>query len=144
MVIVFASMSGNTEELAEIIEQELKQSNAKVSIFQIGLDDIMAFDLVQYDVILFGTYTWGDGDLPYELEDFYDDIEAEDLTGKKVALFGSCDSFYPVFGGALDKMAEQFRKTGAQVLEPIVKVDLAADDTDLERCRKLARAALER
>ncbi len=39
------------------------------------MDDMEAVELENYDGILFGTYTWGDGDLPYELEDFYDDMD---------------------------------------------------------------------
>ncbi|MFP7733336.1 hypothetical protein ACLHDF_07910 [Priestia aryabhattai] len=46
--IAYASTSGTTEEIEHINVQSL----------------------VQYDGILLSVYTWGNGDLPYEVEDF--------------------------------------------------------------------------
>lgn len=39
--------------------------------------------LEQYDGIILGAYTWGDGDLPDDFLDFYDAMDSIDLTGKK-------------------------------------------------------------
>ncbi|MFG6150129.1 flavodoxin [Halobacillus sp. B23F22_1] len=118
IILLCASMSGNTEEMAEIIEEELKSNGLSVSSFQIDVDDIEAEELLKYDAILFGTYTWGDGDVPYELEDFVEDLKEVDLGGREVGLFGSCDSMYPVYGGAVDKFEKQFTDCGATVIIP--------------------------
>lgn len=144
MALVFASMSGNTEEMAEVIKQEVKANGFGLEVFQIDIDDIMAFDLVNYDAILFGTYTWGDGELPYEVESFYEDLEELDLSNKFIGLFGSCDSYYPRYGTALDIMAERFTEIGAEVMETLLKVDLTPDQADVERCQQFARQFIER
>ncbi|MCZ0702747.1 flavodoxin I [Natronobacillus azotifigens] len=144
VAIVFTSMTGNTEEIAEIIAKHLKASDITVDMFQINYDDIMASDLSNYQAILFGTYTWGDGDLPYEVEDFSDDLAEEDMSGKFVALFGSCDSYYPQYGTAIDRMAEQFQSIGATVIQPLLKVDLAPNEEDIERCEVFAKSFIEK
>ncbi|WP_112179592.1 MULTISPECIES: flavodoxin [Paraliobacillus] len=144
IVIVFASMTGNTEEIAEIIEAKIKSLNVPVSTFQIDFDDISAEDLSSYDGILLGTYTWGDGDLPYEVEDFYDDLEDIDLTGKKIGLFGSCDSFYPEYGGAIDKMGDRFKEIGAEIILDHLKIDLTPEDEDVKSCEAFAEAFISK
>ncbi|SDM79804.1 flavodoxin I [Sediminibacillus halophilus] len=138
VILLYCSMSGNTEEMAEIIEKTMKKQGLEVLAFQIDLDDIAAADLLDYDAILFGTYTWGDGDIPYETEDFYDDMEEIDLTGKVVALFGSCDSMYPHYGGAIDTFAERFKERGAASVLYHLKVDLTPDEDDMKRCEVFA------
>ncbi|SES16818.1 flavodoxin I [Gracilibacillus ureilyticus] len=138
VILLFCSMSGNTEEIAEIIESSLTRHGLEVQKFQIDMDDITVTDLLDYEAILFGTYTWGDGDIPYEIEDFYDDMDGIDLTGKVVALFGSCDSMYPDYGGAIDTFAERFKERGASNVLYHLKVDLTPDEEDVKRCQKFA------
>ncbi|MCP3028533.1 flavodoxin [Halobacillus sp. A5] len=138
VVVLFTSMSGNTEEIAEIIEAQLQALNVSVSLVQIDIDEFEVEDLLSYDAILFGTYTWGDGDLPYELEDFYEELADIDLSGKEAALFGSCDSMYPAYGGAVDKVEGQLTACGAKILLPSLKVELTPDEEDAERCRQFA------
>ncbi|UOQ49661.1 flavodoxin [Gracilibacillus caseinilyticus] len=143
VILLFCSMSGNTEEMAEIIESNITNHGLDVHKFQIDMDDMMATDLLDYDAILFGTYTWGDGDIPYEVEDFYDDMEEIDLTGKVVALFGSCDSMYPNYGGAIETFSERFKERGASNVLYHLKVDLTPDQDDVKRCRKFAEEFVE-
>ncbi|KAB8136787.1 flavodoxin [Gracilibacillus oryzae] len=143
VILLFCSMSGNTEEIAEIIETSISNHGLEVCKFQLDMEDIKVTDLLDYKAILFGTYTWGDGDIPYELEDFYDDMEEIDLTGKVVALFGSCDSMYPDYGGAIDTFAERFKERGASDILYHLKVDLTPDDDDVKRCQQFAEDFVE-
>ncbi|WP_256558282.1 flavodoxin [Halobacillus sp. A1] len=138
IILMYASMSGNTEEMAEIIQGRLSSQEVDVSMFQIDMDDIEVADMLKYDAVIFGTYTWGDGDVPYELEDLYDDMESVNLTGLPVGLFGSCDSMYPAYGGAIDKFQERFKACGADVVVEPLKVELTPDSEDAERCSQFA------
>lgn len=133
VVVVYASMTGNTVEIGDLLARQVEEANHEVEKFHVEFDDIMALDLKNYDAILFGTYTWGDADLPFELEDFYDDLEDEDLTGKVVGLFGSCDSYYEFYGAAMETMAEKFRAIGADVIDPLLKIELAPEPEDQEK-----------
>ncbi|SDK47320.1 flavodoxin [Sediminibacillus albus] len=138
VILLFCSMSGNTEEIAEIMEETISKHGLDVLKFQIDIDDVSAADLLDYDAILFGTYTWGDGDIPYEAEDFYDDMADVDLTDKVVALFGSCDSMYPNYGGAIDSFAERFKERGAMTVLYNLKVELTPEQNDIKRCQSFA------
>ncbi|GEM01838.1 flavodoxin I [Halolactibacillus halophilus] len=142
IAVAYASMTGNTESIADEIKSYLDEENLDYSVFHIPSDDFYAFDLVNYDVIFFGSYTYGDGDLPFELMDLYDEVEDEDLTGKRIGLFGSCDSFYPLYGVALDQFKERFEFAGATVIGELVKVDLDPDDKDLELTRAMVDEVL--
>src|SRR5690625_1950338 len=104
----------------------------------------MALDLKNYDAVLFGTYTWGDADLPFELEDFHEDLGDEDLTGKVVGLFGSCDSYYEFYGAAMEIMAKQFRAIGAEVIDPLLKIELAPEPEDDEKIEQFVREFVDR
>lgn len=63
--VFYASMSGNTEAIADIIAAKLREQNHEVI-----LDDILsiqsATELLNYDLTFIGMYTWGDGDYPDE------------------------------------------------------------------------------
>ncbi|UOQ45817.1 flavodoxin [Halobacillus salinarum] len=139
IIMLFASMSGNTEEMAEIIKQEAAEQGAAVTAYHIDFDEISMEELQNYDAILLGTYTWGDGDLPYEMEDLYDDLQEVDLTGKITALFGSCDSMYPDYGGAIHKFGDRFIECGANVVLDYLKVDLDPGEEDTKECKAFAR-----
>ncbi|SFJ72410.1 Flavodoxin [Paenibacillus sp. UNC496MF] len=76
-----------------------------------------------YANLLFGVYTWGDGDLPDEFLDLYDDLGEMDLSGKRAAVFGCGDSSYRYFAVAGDILQERLENRGARVLQETVKSD---------------------
>nr|AOT83065.1 hypothetical protein [uncultured bacterium] len=77
-LIAFASMSGNTEDMAAILKQTLEGKGIETEMME--FDDTSAEDLSSYDYVMIGSYTWGDGDLPYEAEDFYEEVSALELS----------------------------------------------------------------
>jgi flavodoxin I len=131
-LIAYCSMSGNTEEMAETIGKGIRQAGADVEVKDVLMVDIN--DILNYDGVLLGAYTWGDGDLPDEFLDFYDEMDQLNLTGKKAAAFGSCDSSYEHFGGAVDKLVEKLTEIQADVVLEGLKVDLAPTEEDKEQC----------
>lgn len=58
-LITYASMSGNTEDIAGIIKETLQEHDVEIDFIEI--DDTEAESLSSYDYVLIGTYTWGDG-----------------------------------------------------------------------------------
>jgi|SRR5690625_3395815 len=140
ILLIYASITGNTELMAEVIEDQLTELNHEVVIKTFDFDPIYVEEIADYDAVLVGTHTWDDGDLPYEVEDFYEDLDLVDITGKIFAIFGSADSFYPTYGGAIDLMWNRVQDLGANVLENRLKVDLEPDQEDIERCKRFAIA----
>ncbi|VEF49645.1 flavodoxin [Bacillus freudenreichii] len=143
VLLLYASMTGNTEEIASIIEKCLVDKEMTVTKKGFDTEDIRAEELLGYDGIVFGTYTYDDGDLPWEVEDFYEELLDVDLDGKIVSVFGSGDSFYPEFGKAVDTMAERFTEIGAVLVGERVKVELDPGAEDTKRCEELTAVFCE-
>ena len=130
--IVFASMTGNTEEIADIVADKLKELGLEVDIDECTMVD--AEEFLEADIAIVASYTYGDGELPDEIIDFYEDLASLDLTGKVYGVVGSGDTFYDEFCKAVDDFDRAFAATGAEN----VKVDLSAEEEDVENLEKFA------
>lgn len=134
--IIYASMTGNTEEIADIVGQKLEELGHDVEVDECTTVD--ASDFEDADLAIVATYTYGDGDLPDEIVDLYEDLADLDLSGKIYGVVGSGDTFYDYFCKAVDDFEEQFVQTGAEKGAESVKVDLAAEDEDIEKLEAFA------
>lgn len=133
ILVVYASMSGNTQEIAEAIADGIRSTGATLVIKEIM--DINAKELESYDGIALGAYTWGDGELPDECLDFYDEMNEIDLNGKKVIAFGSCDSAYEHVGAAVDILLDKARERGAETPLEGLKIELTPTAKEVEQCK---------
>ena len=84
--IVFASMTGNTEEIADIVADKLKELGLEVDIDECTMVD--AEEFLEADIAIVASYTYGDGELPDEIIDFYEDLASLDLIGKVYGVVG--------------------------------------------------------
>ncbi|SES30633.1 flavodoxin [Salisediminibacterium halotolerans] len=121
VLVVYATMSGNTEEIAELIEKGLVSEGCTVE--KVEADDTTAEMISNYDAFLLGSFTWGDGDLPEESMDLYDELEAADLTGKSFAVFGSGDTSYEIFCGAVDELETIVKEQGGELVLDGLKIE---------------------
>lgn len=133
VIMIFASMTGNTEDIADAIADGVVEAGAE--LVQKNVMDSNPSELEHYDGILLGAYTWGDGDLPDEFLDFYDDMDDLDLTGKRAAVFGSCDSSYSEYGAAVDTLIEKLKERGAEVVLDGLKIELSPSKEEKEDCK---------
>ena len=106
--LFYASSAGNTEETAKLIKE-------KMSTFDIDLkniSDCVDNAMKEYDLLIFGVSTWGEGDLQDDWEDYLANLNEENLLNKTVAIFGLgdqenyCDSFLDAMGTIYDKVVE--------------------------------------
>jgi flavodoxin I len=141
-LIVYASMTGNTEEIAEILREGILNEDVNTVVKDIL--EVDAKELEMYDGILLGAYTWGDGDLPDEFLDFYEDMTSIDLKGKMVAAFGSCDSTYEHRGKAVDILTERLLECGANVIHKGMKVDLTPTAEEQKQCYQFGQFFAEK
>ncbi|MFD2701541.1 flavodoxin [Paenibacillus shunpengii] len=135
ILIVYASLTGNTEEIAELIAEGVQ--NAGHTAVLKSAENCNADEMLNYDGTMIGLYTWGDGDLPDEFLDFYDELDEVDLSGYKVALFGSGDTSYDLFCGAVDTAEAKLKERGAIVTEPSLKIEYSPLDEEKKDCRAL-------
>ena len=111
--IFYGSSTGNTESIAKQLGKSLQVESQ--NIFDIGKKGAIA-KLSEYDVLLLGSSTWGDGDVEDEWE--LSDFKSINLQGKKVAVFGTGDSSsYPdSFCDALGLLADAAKKANADLI----------------------------
>ncbi|MEW4354066.1 flavodoxin [Streptococcus pneumoniae] len=140
--VVFASMTGNTEEIADIVADRLKDLGLDVDVDECTTVD--AEDFLEADIAIVATYTYGDGELPDEIVDFYEDLAGLDLSGKVYGVVGSGDTFYDEFCKAVDDFEAVFAGTGAEKGADSVKVDLSAEDEDIEKLENFANSLVEK
>ena len=86
--IFFGSDAGTTEEIAEKMQQEFGEDNAEV--FDVA--DADGSDMESFTNLIFGASTQGIGDMQGDFEEFMEEIEEADLSGKTVAIFGLGDA----------------------------------------------------
>lgn len=129
-LVVYASITGNNEEVAEIVNEELKRLKINSTLKEISITNAEEFENV--DICVVCPYTYGEGDLPEEGMDFYDDLPNVNLKGKIFGCAGSGDTYYEQFATAVDDFADAFIKAGATKGAENLKIDLAVDETDLK------------
>lgn len=133
VILIYASMSGNTEAMADLIEEGLQSTG--VEVVKKEVMDTRVDELHEYDGIILGAYTWGDGELPDEFLDFYDDMEDVDFTGKSLAVFGSGDTAYAEFCGAVDLLEQRVQESGGTLVVKGLKIELAPVGSDTDLCK---------
>lgn len=142
VMLVYASLTGNTEECAEILEATFEELGAEVEVVESVFSD--PEDFKSADILIVGTYTYGtDADLPDEIVDFYEELEDVDLTGKIFGTFGSGDTFYDKYCKSVDDFDEQFEKTGAVKGAENVKVNLNPEEDDIVNLKAFAEKLLK-
>jgi flavodoxin I len=110
--IFFASSTGNSEEIANKISMELN----KIEVFDLAGTKIDKMN--EYDKLIIGGSTWGDGELNDDWEDVWGDFSKIDLSNKTIALFGLGDqeSYSDEFCSAMGIIYEQVTNSGAKII----------------------------
>lgn len=122
-ILIYGSTTGNTETLAEGVVLGLKRSATEVTVKDVTEVDVDK--LLDYDVIVLGSSTWGDGELQDDFVDFYDKMGKVLLTGEKAAVFGPGDkkNYLDTFCKAVDILEDRLKECGAEIVIEGFKVD---------------------
>ncbi|MEE6636109.1 flavodoxin [Limosilactobacillus pontis] len=142
-LVVYATITGNNEDVADIITDALEDLNVDVEETEITMADPADFNDV--DICVICPYTYDEGALPEEGLDFYDDLQEEQLNGKVYGVAGSGDTFYgDDFCVAVDKFGEALDKTGASKGAENVHINLAPDEDDIKKLDAFAKQLVEK
>lgn len=134
IAVVFWSGTGNTETMAGAVTEGARSAGAEVEEIQAA--DFSADALAGFDAVAFGCPAMGDESLEEdEFEPMFEGVEDE-LSGKKVGLFGSYDWGT---GDWMDAWRERTEGDGAEVVDTAI-ANLEPDDEALEACRALGAA----
>jgi flavodoxin I len=120
-IIVYGSTMGNTEQLATKVE-EILSDDYETTIENVN--DVNVEVLKGFDLIVFGSSTWGAGELQDDFYDFYDNLDQVDLSAKRAAVFGPGDTAYgDMFCQAVDMLEEKLEQRGAELIQAGFKWD---------------------
>ena len=130
-VVVFATITGNNEDVADIVTDALEDHGVEVEENEMTMADVA--DFADADICVVCPYTYDEGALPDEGLDFFDDLQEADLKGKVSGVAGSGDTAdADDFCVAVDKFGEAFAKSGATKGADNVHINLAPDEDDIK------------
>ena len=140
-IIVYGSSTGTTKDIADRIAEK----------FGVAADDVRdaadfnAEDVANYDLLIFGSSTWDDGELQDDWSDLVEDIADQDLSGKKVALFGCGDSegYGDTFCDAVGILKEELSNSGCTFVGAISKDGYEYEASRAEEGGKLVGCCLD-
>ena len=135
--IVYGSSMGNTEEAANLIANKLGVDD----VYNIGQTD--ADTINGYEKIIFGTSTWGSGDLQDEWDSF--DFDSLDVKGKTIALFGMGDSssYSDTYFNGMGILFEKFSAKGAKIVGAVSTDGYTFDESEAVKDGKFVGLALD-
>ncbi len=118
--------------MADAVVEGAKSRNVDaqaVNFHEARIEDIKAAD-----AIALGSSTFYYKMLP-PMEKFIDSIAKANIKAKVGAAFGS----YGWSGEAPVMIAEQMRKIGLNVIDPVLRIQYAPTEKDLEECKRLGK-----
>lgn len=117
IAVFYGSSTGTCEALANKIAEKFETSDV-FSATELSVDKI-----AEYDLLVLGSSTWGDGDLQDDWFDGVEVLKSADLSGKKVALFacGDCGCYPDTFCGAMKYLYDACE--GADILGTGIPTD---------------------
>lgn len=132
IAVVYWSGTGNTEAMANAVADGAKEKGAEVTLAAIA--DISAGDIAGFDAVAFGCPAMGAEVLEEdEFQPFWDSTKAN-LSGKKIALFGS---YGWGDGEWMRSWEEDAKSAGAELVSEGLIVNEAPDDDAVAKCKAL-------
>lgn len=131
--IVYTSTSGNTRALTEKIADTIRDRVGGI----VELFDVVHLNiekLYEYDAIVIGSYTWGNGVLPKVMKPFYEKLNEMDLSDKVTAVFGTGETNYRHYCKAVDIFRDLLKDISD--LAVTLKVEQLYQNSDLARVEK--------
>ena len=110
--IIYGSDTGNTEVIAEDLVKLLGEHEV------LTVDELEESDWEGNELYILGIPTWYDGELQSDWEDYLDDFQKIDFTGKTVAVFGLGDQvgYAEWFCDGVGILADIVEKNGGKVI----------------------------
>ena len=132
IAVVYWSGTGNTEAMANLIADGIKEAGAEVEVATsdcFGIDDVD-----NYEKIVLGCPSMGDEELEdSEFEPMYSSIKPK-LNGKKVALFGS---YGWGDGEWMQNWEQRIKDCGGIIIEDSVICNEAPEEDNLNHLKSL-------
>lgn len=122
-LIAYASMTGNSEQVAKQLSNVLTDLNVQHDLK--SLDQISGDDLLNYNDIIIGSSTWTDGQFNPTALPFFEQLQAStlDLNQQNFLLFALGESFYPSYATVGELAQKILEDKQGNVNPDILKID---------------------
>ncbi len=141
VVIAFASMYGNTQEMAEIVARGLSENGiTKIRMYDVSYKhaSYIINDIWQFKGFILGSCTYNTRIFPH-METLVNMLENKQLKNRYVGVFGS----YTWGGGAFKGLKEFMDKSNLEPVEPSFAVKGSVSEDDVQQCYALGKNMAE-
>ncbi len=116
--LFYGSETGNTKEYAFVIKDLLSSTILEMDKDPVDMAAFDVEDLLEYDMLIFGSPTWNIGELQSDIGEVFDEFDSIDLAGKLVAIYGFGDhEGYPdTYQDAIGILGRKLRERGAKLI----------------------------
>ena len=142
VVIIYGSMYGNTEQMAEAIAEELSAQGVKNIVMHNVTKSHPSYiiaDIFRYKGLIIGSPTYSNQIFP-EVEALLSKILLREVKGRYLGYFGS----FTWAGAAVKRLAEFAEKSKFELVGDPVEMKQAMKDLTYTQCENLARAMADR
>jgi len=129
LTVVYATESGNSEELAAEAKKQAAKKGFKAKTVDMG--EIDPSDLAKEENVMVIASTWGEGDPPDRATGFYDKLIADDapkLDNMRFSVLSLGDTSYEHFCKFGKDLDDRFEKLGGQRFHPRMDCDVEFEE----------------
>lgn len=121
--LIYASTTGNTEAVMEKIAEILNEKNIENELNRAEQTSISK--VLESKQIIFGTSTWGHGEINPFFDELLAEIKSNDMSGKTAAFVGLGDKAYEpeLFNNGIRILKEAFVTSGGTALPNELIID---------------------
>ncbi len=142
VVIVYGSMYGNTEQLAELIASELAQQGVREIIMHNVSKSHPSYiirDIFKYKGLIIGSPTYNNQIYP-KIESLLWKIQNRDIKNRYVSYFGS----FSWAGAAVKRLKAFVEDNHFEVVGTPIEIKYTMQESTFEQCTELAKAMAEK
>lgn len=142
VVIAYASMYGHTQTMAEAVARALaRQGIERIRLHNLSRSHLsfVLRDIWRYKGLLLASSTYNMKPFPF-METLLSTLQNDQLKNRVIGIFGT----FSWSGGGVSAIRDYAKKSGNELLEPVVEAKHAPGESDLDACRELGRAMAAR
>lgn len=129
IALFYGSLTGNTMLISEQLATYLQSKGHQVTMEDQSVVDVNI--LKNFDLVIFGASTWGEGDANPTTESFLVTLNdpSTNITDVKYAIFGLGDRSYEHFCGVVDKLEHTLQAKNAHQVSPSLRLEGFPDES---------------
>lgn len=140
--IIYTSQTGNTKDVAYILRDCFEEQGHQVYLVNVKHEGINERAIEQSDLLLVGSYTWGNGELPIDIRNILRYILKEkNISLPPSAVFGTGEMMWTYYCRAVDEIAYHLSKY-TKVLGTL-KIEQSPVGLQEEKVKKFANYLME-